>query len=281
MKFKSSFPLLICISPLAHAASTQIGDLRLPSNTYSGSFTYFDSASGGDLTRAVSGAPVPINSTFTAITQNPDGGTPSTTEDIGLRTFTSATQIRTINRFAASTAPSGGTRRVGGVQWTINLSSLSGYLTSNSLSLTALDLGLNTSVSDATKEYDVYLSYTNPTESITIAGLSTGANSGSDNFDNVWFPAFSSSEGSIVGGTHKIVELGHSGVLTSTIDLLPLYNAGVENVNLSILSGDFFSGRTLNIDDGSGLSIDTAPIPEPATSLFSMLAALGVLRRRR
>ena len=265
---------------LLHAASVQIGDLRLPATTY-GADTYFDPASPGDTTLAVSGAPVAVNGNFLVASQNSDGGAPNTGEDPALRTFSSVTQTRNLNRFTASSAASGGVRRVGAAQWELGLTSIDGYLSTNSLALTALDLRLATAVSDSTKQYDVYLSYTNASESIALASLSTAVTAGADNFSNFWFPAQSSSEGSIVNGTHKLIELGHTGALDTTIDLLPLYNAGARDFNLIISSGDFLSNRTIDILDGSGLSIDTISVPEPSTSVLALITAFGLLRRRR
>lgn len=278
MKPQASLVLLLALAPCANAASTVIGDLRLPSGTYSGAFTYFDPASGGDLTRAVTGAPVGVNSTFVAVTQNPDGGAPDSTSDIGVRTYSTATTLRTLNRFDAN---DGNPTRAGAVQWTIDLSPIGGYLATNNLAATALDLRLVTDPSDDTKEYDVYLSYTNPAEAITLAGVSTSGTAGDDNYAGFWLPAQTVAEGAVANGTHKVIELDFTGDMDTTVDLLALYEAGVEDLNLIVASGAFFSGRTIGILEGSGLSIDTAPVPEPTVSLLALLAALGLLRRRR
>lgn len=286
MTYLHPIGLLLGLSPLVHAAGTQIGDLRLSSNAYSGGFTYFDPASGGDLTRAVVGAPVGVNSNFIAVTQNSDGGTPSDTDDIGLRTYSSSTQIRTINRFGSDQdgpGALGGPQRAGAVQWTIDLSPIGGYLSTNNLALSALDLRLLTNPSDdtAAAEYDVYLSYTNPAESIALAGLNTGLTAGDDNYDDFWFPAQSTAEGAIANGTHKVIELDFTGDMDTTIDLLALYNSGVEDLNLMVVSGAFFSGRTITINDGSGISIDTVAVPEPGVSVLGLLGGFALLRRRR
>ena len=286
----TSCPMLIAglsafaIGSTAQAATTQVGDLRLPSNTYSGAFTYFDPASPTHTTRAVAGAPVGINSDFIAVTQNSGGGSPDSATDIGLRTYSSETTIRTINRYASDQdGPGGasGTQTAGAVQWSIDLTPLDGYLSGNSLNLTALDLRLVVNKSDELKEYDVYLSYTNPAESISLAGLSTGATAGDDNYDNFWWPAQSTAEGSVANGTHKVLELDFVGDMDLTVDLLSLYQAGVKDFNLIMASGAFYSGRTTGILDGSGISIDTAPIPEPSSLALLGLGGLLVARRRR
>jgi hypothetical protein len=288
MKYTFAIGLLFGLSPLAHAAGTQVGDLRLSSGAYSGAVTYFDPASGGDLTRAVVGAPVGINSNFIAVTQNPDGGAPSITDDIGVQTFSASTQIRTLNRFGSDQdgpGAGGGPQRVGGVQWTIDLSPLNGYLTGNSLDLTALDLNLVNLASDDTKEYDIYLSYTNVAESITLAALDTGLTAGDENYDNFWFPAQGIAEGSVANGTHKVIKRDFMGDMTGatelSIDLLALYDAGITDINLMMVSGAFYSGRTMSIEAGSGIFIDTVPVPEPGVSVLGLLGALGLLRRRR
>lgn len=284
MKTQLSLALLVSLPTFAPGASTQIGDLRLPSGNYSGGFTYFDPASGGDTTRAVVGAPVAINSNFIAVTQNPGGATPDSTSDIGLRTFSSATTLRTLNRFKADQDGPGagsGPQRAGAVQWTIDLSPLAAYLATNNLGLTALDLRLVTNPSDDSKEYDTYLSYTNAVEGITQANLATGLTAGTDNYNNFWFPAQAVAEGSIANGTHKVIERDFVGDMDSTIDLLALYNNGVTEVNLIMASGDFFSGRTIAIGNGSGLSFDAVTVPEPSISLLAVFGSLALLRRRR
>lgn len=269
----------------AEGAGTLIGDLRLSSGAYSGGFTYFDPASGGDLTRNVSGAPVNVNSSFIAVTQNAGGASPDSGTDIGLQTYSSSTVIRQLNRYAADQdgpGPAGGPQRAGAVQWTVDLSPLGGYLSTNNLDLTALDLRLRTDPSDDAQEYDVYLSYTNASETISLAGLSTSATTaGDDNYDNFWFPAQSVAEGGIANGTHKVIERDFTGDMDITVDLLALYDAGVTEFNLIMASGAFLSGRTIGVLEGSGLSIDTAAIPEPAAGLLVMLGSLGLLRRRR
>ena len=283
--FRKVLPGALAMIAAAEGAGTLIGDLRLSSGTYSGGYTYFDAASGGDLTRNVPGAPVNVNSNFIAVTQNADGASPESATDIGLQTFSSSTVIRQLNRFAADQdgpGAGGGPQRAGAVQWTVDLSPLGGYLSTNDLDLTALDLRLRTDPSDDAKEYDVYLSYTNVSETISLAGLSTSATTaGDDNYDNFWFPAQSVAEGGIANGTHKVIERDFTGDMDITVDLLALYDAGVTELNVIMASGAFLSGRTIGVLEGSGLSIDTAPIPEPGVGLLVMVGSFGLLRRRR
>ena len=101
MKTTLSIAALAAASISSQAASTQVGDLRLSSTAYSGSSTYFDPASGGDLTRAVTGAPVNINSNFIVVSQNP-GGTADPATDIGLQTLLDET-VQSTELAAAAT----------------------------------------------------------------------------------------------------------------------------------------------------------------------------------
>lgn len=289
--------LVCCVSTVlaylagapAQASVIQVGDLRIGASDFS-ALTYFDpgfgTLHGGSplTTRSVVGAPVNIDSNFFGTTSDDDGDVPpSSADDIGLRTFTSVTQIRTLNRFLQDTTLGTGTDKVGAVQWSLDLSPLDSYLATNSLALTALNLDLLTNPSDDLKKYDVYLSYSNPAESISLASISTSA---STNHDGLWLPAQSLPEGSVVNGTHTILELGFIGDLSLSKSLLLLYNAGVKNFNLVMTSGDFFSGRTIEIKAGSGVSIDTVAVvvPEPnlsAMMIFGCFLAAAIRGRRK
>ena len=272
--------MAVTLLPLA-GATTQIGDLRLNAATYS-TLTYFDPASAVQNTRGVIGAPVAINSQFVAVSQNTGGASPDSATDIGLQTFSTSTTIRQLNRYTSDAdgpGPATGPQAVGAVQWTINLTPLGSYLSSNNLDLTALNLRLVTSVSDGTAPYDVYLSYTRAAESITQASISTSTTAGPNNYTNFWFPAQGTAEGAIANGTHKVFEKGFTGPMDLTINLLALYDAGVTNVNLIMTSGGFLSGRTININEGSGVSMSTVVIPEPSAAWFAVLG-FGVLFRR-
>ncbi|NNC90689.1 MAG: hypothetical protein HKN82_19705 [Akkermansiaceae bacterium] len=294
---KSLVSLAITMSALAAgtawasvipASAIQVGDFRLSSGTYSGGITYFDPSSPTHQTRGVTGAPVQLVSDFVAATQNP-GGTPDSGSDIGLQTYSSATNIRTLNRFTADQdgpGPEGGPQRAGAVQWSLDLTPLDSYLGTNNLALTTLALQLNTDPSDDTKLYDVYLSYTNAAESIALAGISTGAASGDDNYDDFWFPAQSVAEGGVANGTHKVVELDYAGNMNLTLDLLALYNSGVTDLNLIMASGDFFSSRTVSILEDSGIWLETTSataVPEASEAVIFALGVMGlaVQRRRR
>lgn len=276
---------MLTIFSTAQAGSIQIGDFRLSSGAYS-SDTDIDPGSS-DSTRSVIGAPVQVNSTFTSGTQNANGTADS--NDLELRTFSSVTRLKTLSRFTPSVNGTSGANRVGMVQWDFDLTPLDSYLTSNSLSLTALDLDLITTHSDTNKKLDIYLSYTNPAESIAIASIdmSTVGDSagdggaGSNNWTNFYFPARSVSAGSVAGGTHKVLLKDNTGNLGLNESLLALYNSGVRDINLSIAAGDFWSGRTISVAAGSGLSIDTAPIPEPSTCVLLTLACMAALGTRR
>ncbi len=244
-----------------HGGLVQVGDFRIGSTDY-GVNTYFDPGFT-NATRGVSGAPVGVNSTFTGTTQNTGGSAPDSSTDIGLRTYSSATVIRTLSRYNSTTA-------AGIVQWNFDLSPLDSYLSGNGLSLTALDMDLVMNLSDDTKAFDVYLSYDNAAEGISLTGIS--ATSGTDNYDNFSGPALVAGEGGIANGTHKVLKLETMGDQTVSDSLLALYNSGVREFNLQIAASSFLSSRTLSIQEGSGLSITT--IPEPAT--LGLVASFGV-----
>lgn len=274
--------LVVTSSHSVRAAGTQIGDFRIGSTTYP-SLTYFDPGFS-ETTRATVGAPVQVNSAFTGTSQDAGDAPANSAEDIGLQTFSSATVIRQLNRFASDPdgpGAAGGPQTVGAVQWSFDLSPIDSYLSTNSLELTALDLDLVTSLSSTAldKEYDIYLSYTNLAESISRTSIHTS--SAASNYSTFWFPAQAAAEGAVVNNSFKLIELDFIGNMNLTIDLLSLYDAGVREFNLIMSSGAFFSGRTIGIGDGSGLSIDTAPVPEPSAAVLGLLGGLALVRRRR
>jgi len=273
---------LMAAAPHAWAGDTPIGDFRLPSNAYTGG-VYVETFSNNtrntqevldDLTlpRAIS--------TMTGISQNADGTlsdgvTPNGQEDLRLQTFSTATQIKSLNRFG-SKPPGGanGPSRVGAVQWNFDLSQIDSYLVDNSLALSELDLGLVIAPSDFTRDYDVYLSYTDPTPAAEIAltGINTNVfvgdfddvSSGSRrNYWDLWIPAQAAAVGDVVNGTHKVLALDNFGNLNLNTDLLSLYNAGVREFNLIMTSGAFLDGRSLVVKEGSGISISTIDGPAP------------------
>ncbi len=262
---------------VANAGTVHVGDFRIGALNYP-AFTHFDPGFGliqtrgadvdGDISNGFVPAPVNIFSQFTGGSQNSDGVLDALV-DPGLKTFSASTIIKNLTRFKPNTVvglPTG-PERIGMTQWNFDLTPLETYLTDNSLSLTALDLGLNIDVSDHGKKYDFYLSYTNPAESITQASVdSTTVDVGGDgtlgagglNFDNFYIPARGAAAGDIVNGTHKVLAIDQVSLLNLSESLLPLYDAGVRNFNLQLAAGDFWSGRQIKILEGSGLSIDTA-----------------------
>lgn len=177
---------------------------------------------------------------------------PDSATDIGLQTYSAATTIRTLNRFA-------GSDRVGIVQWTVDLSQLDDYLSTNSLNLDSLSLNLLASPSDETKPFDVYLSYTDPSEPITFTSISDL--SAIYNDSTFFVPAIGAFVGEIVNETHQVLVAETSGPIDLSQDLLALYNAGVRDLNLIITTHAFYSSRNLVISEGSGLFIETSGGP--------------------
>lgn len=273
----------------ANAGVDQVGDLRIGAATYE-TDTPFDPGFT-ETTRSVAGAPVEVNSTLTGGSQNAGGGTPSTGTDVFLRTYSSVTQINNLSRYTPSlNGGASGPARVGMIQWNIDLTPIDGYLAGNALALTALDLDFNFDPSDDGKKYDIYLSYTNAGESISLASIDNSTvgydgdgngGAGSLNWTNFFNPARGSTAGDIINGTHKVLAVDITGNLTSSESLLALYNAGVREINLQIAAGDYWAARQFKVNEGAGISITTEPVPEPASLGLISAGLLLVLGRRR
>ncbi|NNC90691.1 MAG: hypothetical protein HKN82_19715 [Akkermansiaceae bacterium] len=246
----------LALASPALAAPEQVGDFRIAAGTYAGPFHYFD-LGFTEATRGVVGAPVQLPSVFSGTTQNPGSvGDPLT--DLGVRTFSTSTHLKTINRFTADPDGPGaasGPQRVGVFQYEIDLAPVETYLSGSGESLTGLDLRFVIDPSDDTKGYDIYLSYTEAGEGITLTPVST--DDATANYFDFWLASQGSFEGDVVNGTHKILNLDTSGDIDQTESLLGIYNAGVRKVNAIIVSGDFFSGRTLRVNENSGLWVNT------------------------
>lgn len=285
---------LICAIALglagtANAGIDQIGDLRIGASTYE-TDTPFDPGFT-ETTRSVAGAPVEVNSTFTGGSQNAGGGTPSTGTDVFLRTYSSVTQISNLSRYTPSVnGGASGPTRLGMVQWHFDLTPIDGYLSGNALALTALDLDFNFDPSDDSKKYDIYLSYTNVGEGISLTSIdysTVGYDSdgnggaGSLNWAQFFDPARGSSVGDIVNGTHKVLAVDTTGNLVTSESLLALYNAGVREFNLQVAAGDYWSARQFKVNEGAGISMTTEPVPEPASLGLIGVGMLFVFGRRR
>lgn len=266
----------------AQAADTQISDFRLPASAYPNERHYFDPGFGPQSTRAVPGAPVAVDTQFSGTTQNVDGLIESGT-DLGLQTYTPVTQVVQLTRYAVDPDGPGGEvgfQRIGMVQWHFDLTPLDNYLSTNSLKLDALDLGLIVdALNDETMVLDIYLSYTNPSESISLTNIS--AASGEDNYNNFWLPTLNSNAGDVVNGTHKVLVKASPGDLALSTSLLSLYNQGVRQFNLIMTTPSYSASRTYEIEEGSGLSITTSPIPEPASAAVLGVSGLILIATRR
>lgn len=222
------------------------------------------------ITQLVPGAPVDVVSSFSGTSGAVDGVTDG--GDIGLNTDPNSFSISRLGRF-------GGTTNAGGVQWGIDLSPLETYLTSNSLPLSALYIGLDVDFSDLNSEMDVYLSYTDASQSIALTNFALNSTDAATNWTN---PA-QGNLGSIVNGTHEVIALNVSGApYQNTIDLLPLYDAGVRDVNLVFAHQEFWgNGDVAAIQFDSGVYIDTTLVPEPASVGMLVLGGLSVVLRKR
>ena len=261
----------------AYGGVIQIGDFRIGSTDYTAD-TYFDPAITNG-TRSVIGAPVQVNSTFTATTQTP-GGTPDSATDMGIRTWSSSLTLINMQRYAASTdGGATGAARIGVAQWNFNLSPLDSYLSNNSLGLTALDLDLVLDLPGG-DGYEVFLSYTDAGAGTTLT--STSGTDARHNYD-LWWAAesVSATAGTIVNGQFEVLAMNQ--VLDGTISdsIMALYGNGVREFNLMLMTPDYNAAQQTKILDGSGLSITTEVIPEPATIGMLGLGALMTLIIRR
>ena len=248
--------LAILASSVSHAVPEQVGDFRAAPDAYEGFFTVFDPGFVV-TTRDVGGAPFQLPSVLTAVTQQPTISFPGdASTDIGIMTDGFATTLKNVNRFGTTTASDPG--KVGAFQYSIDLSPLENYLTTNSETLILLDLQLVSllGANAQDKPYDIYLSYTNGTEGITLTPISP--DDPNLNFTNFWLPSQSGAVGDVIGGTHKIVSLGAVGNVNLTEDLLALYASGIRELNFIVMVPSFFSGRTFTIEDTSGIHFETS-----------------------
>jgi hypothetical protein len=239
------------------AAPQQVGDLRIGANNYPGTDFFFD-LGFTEGTRGVLDAPVQLPSVFSGTTSVP-GAVGNTQTDLGLRTFSTSTHLQTLNRFTSDPdgpGPLGGPARVGAFQYEIDLTPLEAYLSGSGETLTELDLRFVIDPSDDTRKYDIYLSYTDAVEGITLKPISV--NDPAANYNDFWFPSQSAAEGDVVNGTHKILNLQTVGDIDQSTSMLALYNAGVRKVNVIITSGAFLNARQLKINAPSGLWVNTS-----------------------
>jgi len=275
----------------ANAGVEQIGDFRIHTSQIGSAKVSYDPGFGPFQSRGIDIDPDPevfeqhpavIFSQLTGGTQNADGGSPVDNEDIATKNFTSSTQVISASRFAPSIdGGTTGASRIGMAQWSFDLTPLDSYLATNNLALDALDMDLLITANGldaATKKKDLYLSYTNAAESMSIASIDNSTvgdavgdgGAGSINWTNFFNPARGSSVGDLVGNgglTHKVLHLDHVGDIgdlgTTTPEstsLLDLYNAGVRQFNLQVAFGDFWaSSRHIRMRTGSGISITTSP----------------------
>ncbi len=275
----SSLLVLSSLTLPVSAGVIQVGDFRIDANDYA-SDTFIDPgvvlAEGID-TRAVAAAPVQINSDFTATSQE-SGGVSADANDLTLRTFSSVTRVRTLNRFEPDQDGIGGVQRAGGVQWAFDLSPLDGYLSTENLDLTALDLDLDVTLSGGAGSYDFFLSYTSPTAGTTLTGIGAA---GSGVYSTFVLPGIGASDGDIINGDFEVIAGSVTGSLDITESLLALYDEGVREFNLVLTSSAFMNGRNVDIAAGSGLSITAVPIPEPASMILLGLGSLAMMGKRR
>lgn len=152
--------------------------------------------------------------TFKGLSQNADGVVrghnrvnPNRGEDFVLETFALRTNVKQFSRYSGQGDVTRDNGRAGTLQWGFDLSTLDTYLTNESLALDSLELNLRASwpaLQDRT--YDLLLSYTNPSEGITLGEISTevgteaGSYPGSEaNWHILFKPSRTGNVGDLVG----------------------------------------------------------------------------------
>lgn len=270
-----SFSLEVGASP-ADTGWQTIADLRLPEAAFPSVVSYFDPGFGPLGTRDVpTTAPVGLSVGFSGTTQSPGGPTPDSATDLGLRTYPATTNIVNLNRYASSTdGGASGLARVGAVQWSVDLSPVAAYLDASGKQLDGLELRLVAHPNDATRAYDVYLSYESPADGISLSSISP--DNAAANYADFFWPSRGAVAGDFVGGTHKVLALDHTGDLDLGADLAAVFGAGARQVNLILVSGGFFSGRTIEVGDGSGITFRASlpHVPSPFEEFMAGYPAL-------
>lgn len=161
-----------------------------------------------------------IMGTFKGLSQNADGVlrghntvAPNTQEDFVVETFAGTTSIGQWARYGGQADVTRDNGRVGSLQWGFDLSPLDTYLANEGLQLDNLEVnlrarwrGLSGSGNLQNRTYDLLLSYTNPSEDITLADISTevgeeaGTYPGSEtNWHVLYKPGRLGMEGDLIG----------------------------------------------------------------------------------
>jgi hypothetical protein len=270
MKSKYIHMLITLVMAASAHAQTQVGTLAI-ANTVGGTTVRYDPDTG-TLNTQNAGGPVNITSSFIGYSQNQNGTTD--TSDIGLNSFSTAFSI-----FTLSTANS--TSFAGAAQWSFDLSPLDSYLSANSLAAAALSLNLAFTQNNSSGNYDVYLSYTG--DGMTLTPLDTTA---AGNYTDFFVPGNSANVGDVVNGKFKVIAQNAGGANTpfnDSIDLLSLYNSGVKQFDLMLVSATYGPGGKYTVSKtGNGIFLTTAAVPEPSSAaLLSGLGLIGLLLRRR
>lgn len=281
--------LAMALAGGARAALVQVGDFRLPTAATGGGYQAYNTFSFA--TRTVSGAPLQIGSTFAGTSQNNDATTDATdannTADQQVNSAaTTVTNLKNLSRYNVTAATA---KAAGAVAWSFNLSGLSSYLTTSNQTLNKVEAQLYSTIGGGAYSYDVYLSYQG--NGSTITPLSS---SQTTNYAQLYTPAQGQAAGTMVtnsNGTNLVV-LATGVTATSAIkqDLTALYEAGVTQFNLFLVSTSFGQGRVVGVTTStnqaagtpSGLYIDTVAAPEPAALLgIGSIAVVASSRRRR
>lgn len=246
------------------------GQFLLPTNWSNAEYNLFSSAA-----RPVAGAPVAADVTISGVSQSPDN-------QMGVWSYGPALQFRRISRFDSTT-------EAGAVQFNINLSNYDSYLAANELRASAIDLKFNsTGKAGTTYSYDVYLSYTDPQKGISI--VSINGKTPAEIYSDIFAVGHAANVGSIAGGEIEVIAKNTDvNAYQFSYDLAGLYNNGVREFNLIIVSNAYGSNRELTIEDTSGIFLTTTAIPEANTAsllggtvlIITAITALRKMRQKR
>ncbi|QDT67498.1 hypothetical protein MalM25_03970 [Planctomycetes bacterium MalM25] len=147
-----------------------------------------------------------LSASFQGLSQQADGvlqgHDPDQQRDFVVETFFGSTAVRNFSRFNSPAENATGT--AGALQWGFDLTPLDDYLANNTLSLDAIEVNLKVDYqTGGNRAYDLLLSYTNVSEDITLADISTtidGDKTGAtDNFHVLYSPSRLGEVGDLVG----------------------------------------------------------------------------------
>lgn len=273
---RSATLICVLVTGLAGRADpglVQIADLRLPPETFAGRFTYFDPGFGPLATRPVAGAPVSVACEFFGTTQQVSESGPDD-NDLALRTYHGVLMIHQLSRYNVDEKDR--IRRIGVVQWRLDLEALASHLAREKSDLRSLELRLveGEAGNGGAYFYDIYVS----PGGVGTASLPVDIDrrNPEENYRALWLPALerkvgdvfphlANDEGDAPGfaGRKVLIVRQNKSVVSPeaiVIDLLPQYRAGARRFGLILAGGTYGKGRSIKIQEGSGLYYMADPV---------------------